>query len=43
MLDLEQIDLSTLAEALEDHSEEATWWLDPGTGEVVNAGRNLDG
>jgi predicted nucleotidyltransferase len=34
MLDLEQIDLSTLAEALEDHSEEATWWLDPGTGEV---------
>jgi len=34
MLDLEQIDLSTLAEALEDHSEEVTWWLYPRTGEV---------
>ncbi len=34
MLDLKQIDLPSLAEALEDHSDEQTWWFDPQTGEV---------
>jgi len=34
MLDLKQIDLPSLAEALEDHSDETTWWFDPQTGEV---------
>lgn len=33
-LDLERIDLSTLAEALEDHSEDGGWWIDPRTGEL---------
>ncbi len=35
MLDLRSIDLDDLAEALEDHSYEHSWWLDPETGEVV--------
>lgn len=34
MLDLGKIDLSSLASALEDHSEGTTWWFDPQTGEV---------
>ncbi|MDQ3587502.1 MAG: UPF0158 family protein [Actinomycetota bacterium] len=34
MLDLQQLDLATLAEALEDHSDEHHWWLDPRSGEV---------
>ncbi len=34
MLDLQQVDLSTLAEALEDHTYEHQWWLDPRSGEV---------
>ncbi len=34
MLDLEQVDLRSLAEALEDHSPETTWWFDPHTGET---------
>jgi hypothetical protein len=29
MLDLEQVDLRSLAEALEDHSPDTTWWFDP--------------
>lgn len=33
-LDLSRIDLQMLAEALEDHSEEGAWWLDPRTGEI---------
>ena len=32
MLDLERVDLRSLAEALEDHSPETTWWFDPQTG-----------
>jgi hypothetical protein len=32
MLDLGRVDLRSLAEALEDHSSETTWWLDPDTG-----------
>jgi hypothetical protein len=35
MLDLNQVDLGDFAEALEDHSYEHSWWLDPATGEVV--------
>ena len=34
MLDLERIDLRSLAEALEDHSPGTTWWFDPQTGET---------
>jgi hypothetical protein len=34
MLDPEQLDLADLALALEDHSEEHSWWLDTDTGEV---------
>ena len=32
MLDVERVDLRSLAEALEDHSPETIWWFDPGTG-----------
>jgi predicted nucleotidyltransferase len=35
VLDLESVDLGELAEALEDHSWDHSWWLDPKTGEVV--------
>jgi predicted nucleotidyltransferase len=35
VLDLQKVDLDDLAEALEDHSHEHSWWLDPETGEVV--------
>ncbi|HET7928120.1 MAG TPA: UPF0158 family protein [Actinomycetota bacterium] len=34
MLDPEDVDLSDLAEALEDHSDVTAWWLDPATGAV---------
>jgi hypothetical protein len=34
MLDLEKVDLGSLCEALEDHSYESSWWLDPETGEI---------
>src|SRR6266498_2584105 len=34
MLDLERVDLRSLAEALEDYSPETTWWFDPQTGET---------
>lgn len=34
MLDLEQVDLRSLAEALEDHSPDTTWWFDPHTGQA---------
>lgn len=34
MLDLERVDLRSLAEALEDHSPETKWWFDPHTGET---------
>jgi predicted nucleotidyltransferase len=32
MLDPQRVDLRTLAEALEDHSPDTSWWFDPGTG-----------
>jgi len=35
VLDLRTVDLEDLAEALEDHSYDHSWWLDPQTGEVV--------
>lgn len=34
MLEVGNIDLDSLAQALEDHSPDASWWLDPRTGEV---------
>src|SRR5712691_8348591 len=34
MLDLSKIDLSALRDALEDHSEETSWWFDSQTGEL---------
>jgi hypothetical protein len=33
-MDLSAFDLEALSEALEDNSPGATWWVDPGTGEV---------
>jgi hypothetical protein len=35
VLDLESVDLGDLANALEDHSYDHSWWLDPETGEIV--------
>jgi hypothetical protein len=35
VLDLGSVDLGDLANALEDHSFEHSWWLDPETGEIV--------
>ncbi|HEV2249701.1 MAG TPA: UPF0158 family protein [Candidatus Limnocylindria bacterium] len=32
MLDPDRVDVSTLAEALEDHSGDSSWWIDPRTG-----------
>jgi predicted nucleotidyltransferase len=34
LLDLDRVDLSTLAEALEDHSDDGGWWIDPRIGEL---------
>lgn len=34
MLDLDGMDLSDLRHALEDHSAEASWWIDPKTGKL---------
>ena len=34
MLDPERVDLADLALALEDHSREHSWWLDPETGRL---------
>jgi hypothetical protein len=33
MLDLGTVDLRSLAEALEDHSPQTSWWFDPDTGD----------
>jgi predicted nucleotidyltransferase len=35
VLDLKDIDLADLCEALDDHSYEQNWWLDPSAGEIV--------
>lgn len=34
MLELEEVDLRSLADALEDHSDETVWYLDPRTGKI---------
>jgi len=34
VLDLKAVDLNSLCEALEDHSDYTEWWLDPETGEA---------
>ncbi len=34
MLDLKAVDLASLCEALEDHSDHTEWWLDPKTGSI---------
>jgi predicted nucleotidyltransferase len=34
MLELAAVDLDDLCQALEDHSYETSWWLDPRTGEI---------
>jgi predicted nucleotidyltransferase len=34
MLDLDRVDLADLCEALEDHTDEHEWWIDPATGDV---------
>jgi predicted nucleotidyltransferase len=33
MLDLQRVDLRSLAEGLEDHSPDTSWWFDPDTGD----------
>ena len=35
MLDLDQLDLSALTHALQDHSPDHEWWFDPATGELA--------
>ena len=35
MLDLRRVDLGDLAVALEDHSYDNSWWIDPESGEVL--------
>lgn len=40
-LDLDRIDLSELCHALEDHSGEMSWWLDPRTGELHLLGDSM--
>ena len=35
MLELEEVDLGALSEALEDHSDFLRWFIDPITGEVL--------
>jgi predicted nucleotidyltransferase len=35
LLDLRKVDLQDLAQALEDHSYDHSWWLDSETGEVI--------
>jgi predicted nucleotidyltransferase len=34
MLDLSKIDLAELASALEDHSDDTSWWFDPKSGDL---------
>ncbi len=42
MLELAQIDLSELAEALEDHSYEHEWYIDRATGEILMRSDHVD-
>lgn len=43
MLELARIDLDALCEALEDHSYDSSWWLDPERGEVEMYHPDLEG
>jgi Uncharacterised protein family (UPF0158) len=43
VLDPQQVDLADLAIALEDHSQEHTWWLDPASGAVEPRFGDADG
>jgi predicted nucleotidyltransferase len=42
MLDLGEVDLGALAEALEDHSDLLRWFIDPVTGEVLPWSEDMD-
>lgn len=42
MLDLPKIDLSGLASALEDHSDELEWYIDSKTGEILPRSHDID-
>lgn len=42
MLDLPKIDLSELASALEDHSDELEWYIDSTTGEILPRSDDID-
>jgi hypothetical protein len=42
MLELAQVDLGALAEALEDHSDFLHWFIDPITGEVLPWPKDMD-
>lgn len=42
MLDLDTIDLDMLCMALEDHSPETSWWLNPLSGEVLRHDPDVD-
>jgi len=42
VLDPGQVELDSLCEALEDHSDEAHWWIDPRTGHVGVEGVDQD-
>lgn len=43
MLELARVDMGALSEALEDHSYDSSWWLDPQTGEVEMYHPDLQG
>lgn len=43
MLDLSAVDLGDLCMALEDHSYEASWWIDPETGGIESWGDGSEG
>src|SRR5919109_4561798 len=42
MLELAKIDVGDLVGALDDHSPEHTWWIDPSTGEIGLASPYID-
>lgn len=43
MLDINSVDLSMLAEALEDHSDFGSWWIDPASGAIEERPSDLSG
>jgi predicted nucleotidyltransferase len=42
VLDLQRVDLRSLAEALEDHTPETSWWFDPQSGDISHRVDSLD-